>query len=80
MIVYWEYQKMILKAIDNRIIEGESVRDAVRFNLVMHRKNGKERINMANKGKKKDALILSPILILKDLALDIVVYRIASRD
>ena len=32
---------------------------------------------MANKGKKKAALILSPILILKDLALDIVVYRFA---
>lgn len=35
---------------------------------------------MTNNGKKKWALILSLILILLDLALDIVVYRIASRD
>ncbi len=48
--------------------------------MEINRKTRKERMEMVNNGKKKGALILSLILILLDLALDIVVYRIASRD
>ena len=48
--------------------------------MEINRKTRKERMEMVNNGKKKVALILSLILILLDLALDIVVYRIASRD